>query len=149
MSSQDFTTAPQAYRNVTFRLIPGTKARARKVSSVAGANRFTWNRSLAANRDAMTAYRNGEGEKPSVSAFSLFKWFTQLRQDTPWLQELPCAPVRYVLKYQADAWKRAFNGGGFPKFKRRRGDDSFTIPDNVRIRDGRLWIPKILSLIHI
>ena len=143
MSSQDSTTAPLAYRNVTYRLIPGTKARARQLSS------------LAANRDAMTAYRNGEGEKPSVSAFSLFKWFTQLRRDTPWLQELPYHPVRYALKYQADAWKRAFKGGGFPKFKRRRGDDGFTIPDDVRIRDGKLWIPKIgwlvlrLSLIHI
>ena len=91
----------------------------------------------------MTAFRNGEGEKPSVSFFSLGKWFTELRRDTPWLQELPYHPVRHVLKYQADAWAACFKGGGFPKFKSRRGDDGFTIPDNVRIRDGKLWIPKI------
>ncbi len=47
------------------------------------------------------------------------------------------------LKYQADAWQRFFRGqGGRPRFK-RRGNDSVTIPDNVRIRNGKLWFPKI------
>ena len=69
--------------------------------------------------------------------------FTALRRETPWLKQLPYAPVRYVLKYQAEAWKRAFASGGFPRFKARRGDDSFTIPQNVRVRDGFLSVPKV------
>ena len=69
--------------------------------------------------------------------------FTALRREPPWLQRLPYAPVRYVLKYQAEAWKRAFAGGGFPRFKARRGDDSFTIPQDVRVRDGVLSVPKV------
>ena len=69
--------------------------------------------------------------------------FTALRRETPWLQRLPYAPVRYALKYQAEAWKRAFAGGGFPRFKARRGDDSFTLPQNVRVRDDVLSVPKV------
>ena len=80
---------------------------------------------------------------PSVSFQSMGVRFTALRREPPWLQRLPYAPVRYVLKYQAEAWKRAFAGGGFPRFKARRGDDSFTIPQDVRVRDGVLSVPKV------
>ena len=80
---------------------------------------------------------------PSVSFQSMGVRFTALRHETPWLQRLPYVPVRYALKYQAEAWKRAFAEGGFPRFKARRGDDSFTIPQNVRVRDGVLSVPKV------
>ena len=67
----------------------------------------------------------------------------QLRRVTPWLQTMPFAPVRYTLKHQADAWQRCFRGEAVrPRFK-RRGRDSVTIPQNVRIRDGRLYFPKL------
>ena len=106
-----------------------------------------WNHFLAANREAMQAYREGQGDKPkggfagSVSFYGLGKQFTALRRDTPWLHpksplvELSFAPVRYVLKRQAEAFKRFFDGGGYPRFKSRRGGDSVTLPDQVRI-DG-------------
>ena len=55
---------------------------------------------------------------------------------------MPFAPVRYALKYQSDAWRRAFSHGGFPRFK-SRGNDSFTIPQDVRIFNGRIHVPKI------
>ena len=83
------------------------------------------------------------GRAPSPTWFTLGKGFTQLRDATAWLQEMPFAPVRYVLKYQADAWKRFFEGvAGRPRFK-SRGADSVTIPDTIRIVDGRLWFPKL------
>ena len=80
---------------------------------------------------------------PSVSFQSMGVRCTALRRETPWLQQLPYAPVRYVLKYQAETWTRAFAGGGLPGFKARRGDDSFTIPQNVRMRDDVLTVPKV------
>ena len=36
-----------AHRNITYRLIPGSRARASAVARTAGACRFTWNRVLA------------------------------------------------------------------------------------------------------
>ena len=39
---------------------------------------------------------------------------------------------------------RFFKGqGAHPRFKGRRGEDSVTLPDNVRIRDGMLHFPKV------
>ena len=76
--------------------------------------------------------------------FALGKAFKQLRDDVPWLRELPCAVVRHGLKYQAVAWQGFLAGDrGCPKWKNRYGDPSFTIPDKVRIEDGRLWVRKV------
>ena len=85
------------------------------------------------------------GAKPLLPTFfTLGKALTDLPNATRWLKDLPFTPVRYCLKHQADAWKRFFQGkGGHPRFKARRGDDSITIPDNVRIKHGRLRFPKI------
>ena len=127
------TETTLTHRNIRYRLIPGTCAKSAALSRLAGATRFVWNHFLVANQEAMTAYREGRGEKPSVSFFSLGRQFTTLRSETPWLQELPFAPIRYVLKYQADAFQRFFKHGGFPRFKGRRGDDSVTLPSNIRI----------------
>ena len=153
------------YRNITYRLIPGTRLKAQKISQVAGACRWVWNDFLADTKkryrehveterfceDTLIGLLFERPENPSLTFFSLSNRFIQLRADTPWLQGLPFAPVRYTLKRQADAWQRAFAdpGVGFPKFKARRGDDSFTISQSVKIRiDGttggrRLWIPKV------
>ena len=136
-------------RRITYRLIPGTVARARKLSQAAGACRYVWNTALAEHWSAIDAYRNGDGELPLVSFQSLGVWFTQLRHDTPWLMDLPAAPVRYVLKYQADAWRSFFRGkGGRPRFKSRRGDDSITLPTGtVKIVGDKLHFPKIGPMI--
>ena len=145
------------FRNISYRLVPGTKDRAKQLSILAGACRFVWNHILADQQRRYREYLDTEvfcetsllgllferPAKPGVSFFDLGKRFTALRRQTPWLAELPFAPVRHSLKYQAEAWKRAFTGGGFPKFKARRGDDSFTIPQDVKIRNGKLWVPKL------
>ena len=68
----------------------------------------------------------------------------QLRDDVPWLQEYSYGIVRYTLEYQADAWQQFFAGKrGYPKWKNRYQTPSFTIPDNIRISDGQLAIPKL------
>ena len=90
-----------------------------------------------------TIARMCASKPPSPAFFTLGKAFTQLRRMTPWLQEMPYAPVRYALKHQADAWQRYFRGqGGRPKFK-KRGNDSVTLPQDVRIERSRLHFPKI------
>ena len=153
-----------AHRNITYRLIPGSRARASAVARTAGACRFTWNRVLADTQaeyrlhcdtericeDTLIGLCFERPAKPSLTFFSLGKRFTALRAEIPWLQDLPFAAVRYSLKRQADAWQRAFADprAGLPKFKARVGDDGFTLPDNVNIRTDantgvtRLWVPK-------
>ena len=131
------------HRQIRYRLIPGSCAKAAALARLTGACRFIWNHFLAANQEAMKLHQEGKSDKPSTSFYSLARQFTELRREIPWLQELPFAPVRYVLKYQADAFKRFFEHGGHPRFKARGGGDSVTIPDNIRIRNGKLHIPKL------
>ena len=136
-------TPPCEYRQVVYRVVPGTLSRARRLAAIAGACRFVWNELLDQQEQLHAAARMCAGRAPSPTRFTLYKGFTDLRRATPWLQALPFSPVRHVLKYQADAWKRFFDGtAGRPRFK-SRGADSVTIPDNVRICDGRLWFPKL------
>ena len=135
-----------SYRGITYRLIPGTKARARQLACLAGACRYVWNHFLGENQRFMEIHRE-EPElhpKPQTSFFRLGKDFTQLRLGTPWMQELSFSIVRYTLKHQADAWAQYFKGvRGRPKFKSKRGDDSFTIPERVRLRSNHVHIPKV------
>lgn len=134
---------PTTHRQIVYRLLPGTPSRARQLASVAGACRFVWNQILDDQRQLYDIARMYGAKPPNVSFFTLGKAFTQLRCATPWLAELPSVPIRYALKYQADAWQAFFVGrGGHPKFK-RRGSDSVTLPENIRIRDGHLYFPKI------
>ena len=133
------------YRGVEYRLLPGTRARARKLAGIAGACRFVWNYFLAQNKEEYKRAKESDGKKPSISFFSLGKQFTQLRKEIDWLSEYSFIVVRYALKYQADAWQGFFKGvRKHPRFHSKYGKHpSFTIPENIKIRDGRLFIPKV------
>ncbi len=136
-----------AYRNITYRLIPGSESKARKLAGQAGACRFVWNHFLGRNKEMMELWKRYPelAAKPKTSFFSLGVQFTKLRKEIDWLDEYSYAITRSVLKYQSDAWKACFQSGkGFPKFKSRHGNDpSFTIPEKIKIQDGKLHVPKI------
>ena len=112
-----------------------------------GATRYVWNYFLAENQRMMEAYRaDPSNSRPNTTFFSLGKEFTQLRRTKDWLGALPFAPIRYVLKYQADAWQQCFRSGkGFPKFKSRWYDtDSVTFPaGSFKLNDRSLHLAKI------
>ncbi|MCE2521494.1 MAG: helix-turn-helix domain-containing protein [Alphaproteobacteria bacterium] len=91
------------FRNVTFRLLPESRAKAKKLAAVAGACRFVWNEILDQQEQLYAIAGMCGAKPPGVSFFTLGKAFTQLRRVTPWLQDMPFAPVRYTLKHQADA----------------------------------------------
>ena len=112
-------------RRVTYRLLPGSRAKAAALSRLAGANRWVWNQILAQIQEEVEA-----GENPSTSFLSLVTRVTKLRRYVEWLQTLPAQPVNYCTRLQADAWTQYFQRkGGKPKFKARgAGRDSFTLP---------------------
>ncbi len=133
------------YRNIIYRLLPGSRANARRLAGQAGACRFVWNTILGQHDDAHEEAK-ADGEKPpSVSFFSLGKEFTVLHDEIPWLCEYSFSITRYVLKDQADAWKAFFRGeAGHPRFKSRHGSTpSFTIPEAVTIRDDMINVPRV------
>ena len=141
----DRVSETTTYRNIIYRLLPGSIANARSLAGQAGACRFVWNAILGQHNDAHEAAKANGEKPPSVLFFSLGTEFTGLRSDTPWLSEYSFAITRYVLKYQADAWKAFFGGdAGHPRFKSCYGSSpSFTIPCDVRIDGDRIAIPRI------
>ena len=165
------------HRNITYRLVPVTRGRARRISQTAGACRWVWNWALRLNRHRYRLYLGQKGlrmrgampagcgtekvrddvkeaMKPQSAPtrfFSFGKEFTRVRRMKPWLADLPYAPVRHVLKYQGEAWQRYFDDpkAGRPQPKKDRWKDSFTIPQDVRVRTDsitgvtRIWVPKV------
>ena len=123
-------------RTVEFVVLPATKAKARKMFQIAGACRYVWNHFRERNLADYQAFKNGRGERPHTSYFSLGVEFTKLRHETDWLLELPANPVKHTLKYFADALKEAMAGKkGFPKPRsRKRTAPSFTIPSSAGVR---------------
>ena len=84
------------YRNIVYRLLPGSVANARRPAGQAGACRFVWNTLLGQHNDAHEdAKANGE-KPPSVSFFSLGTEFTGLRNEIPWLSGYSFAITRYA-----------------------------------------------------
>ena len=133
-----------AHRQIVYRLLPGTQPVAKRLTEQAGACRFTWNEMLARIRAEYEDAKANGTKPPSVTRNSLCKRFTELRRDVSWLPGYSSHITRYTLKYQADAWSAAFRGDkSFPRFKSKDGTPSFTIPEKVKIRDGKLHIPKI------
>ena len=135
------------------RLYPGTAAHGRYLEQLAGACRFAWNEVLAGHQQDYRCWREygrlGKGPG-SPTFFTLGKRFTQLR-DAPgneWLKDYSFKVVRYTCKYMADAYTAFFDlnrpDHGLPQFKAKHfTTPGFTLPDNIRIEDERLYIPKL------
>ena len=139
-------------RTVEFVVLPTSKTKATKMFRIAGACRYVWNHFREKNLADYQAFKNGKGQRPNTSYFSLGVEFTKLRHETDWLQELPANPIKHTLKYFADALKEAMAGKkGFPKPRsRNRHAPSFTLPskENFRIKNvdkkySLLLIPKV------
>ena len=100
------------YRNITYRLLPGSRAKAQRLAGLAGACRFVWNAILAEQNAAYKKAKEAGEKPPSVSFFSLRGFFKGIR--------------------------------AHPRFHSRHGSTlSFTILYGVKVRDGKLHIPKV------
>ena len=139
----------QEIRTVEFVVLPAARAKARKMFQIAGACRYVWNHFREKNLADYQAFKNGKGERPQTSYFSLGVEFTRLRHETEWMRELPANPIKHTLKYFADVLKEAMAGKkGFPKPKsRKRTAPSFTLPskENFGIKklDGKYSLLRI------
>ncbi len=132
------------YRGVTLRVRPGSKAKHDKMMRIGGACRKAGNEVLAICEKQWQDYKAGEGDKPSVTFFSLYKLYVQVKQALPWLAELPAGTVRYTMKHLSEAYKWFFGGAGRPAWKRKFKDTPrFTVPDNIKVKGKKIYIPKL------
>jgi putative transposase len=71
------------------------------------------------------------------------KQLPDLKIQCPWLEEINSQSLQQALKHSDYAFTRFFKGlGNFPKFKKKTARQSFTIPQNVAVENGKLLIPN-------
>ncbi|MDE0647786.1 MAG: transposase, partial [Cyanobacteria bacterium MAG IRC4_bin_6] len=139
---------PVHYRQVRYRLLPGTTSKARQLFGLAGAGRFIWNHFLAKHQAAYQLHKKNPEQQtaPSVSFFPLAKEFPELRNsgELPWLQGYSFKIVRAALQSLSLAFQGVFRGKGHPRFKAKgRDKPRFTIPDKVKIKGDHIRIPGV------
>jgi putative transposase len=102
-----------------------------------GASRFIYNLALETKQIAYA------GNKTNLSCFELHKQLTDLKEELPWLKELNSQSLQQAITNLDKAYTLFFKGqNSFPKFKKKSNIGSFNIPQNVKIENNKLIIPK-------
>ena len=126
-----------------YRLYP-TKEQATLINKHIGAVRFLYNLALETKQ---TAY-NGYGK--NLDCFDLIKQIPDLKKECEWLKEINSQSLQMALRNLDNSYTRFFKGkSDFPKFKKKRSGGSFNIPQNVKVENNLLIIPKFKEGIEI
>jgi len=131
-----------AHYTYKFRIYP-TEQQQQTLAKHFGCQRFVYNYFLNKRNER---YRDGETSSYNKDAADL----THLKNEYEWLKEPNSQSLQRTLNNLDTAFRRFFNKKAkFPKFKSRRDKQSFCIPQNTRVEDGKLYIPKFLEGIKI
>lgn len=96
-----------------------------------------------------TKIRAYKEHKVSLSFYDLQSQMVEMKQDYLWLRQVNSQSLQATLQNMDGAFKKFFKGAGYPKFKSKRGSQSFQCPANTRKIDfekGLLTIPKIPNI---
>lgn len=127
----------RAYR---YRIYPNVEQKI-LIAKHFGSCRWLWNHTL--NRK-IEAYAK---DKTHLSRFDLQKEIPSLKktEETKWLKEINSQSLQATLENQDKAFTKFFREKkGFPKFKAKRNEQSFSCPQNAEIDfdRGKLLLPK-------
>lgn len=123
------------YKAFKYRIYPNNSQK-ELIHKHFGSVRFLYNLALETKTMAYA------GSKVSLSRYDLQKQLVDLKKELPWLKEVNSQSLQSALINLDEAYKKFFKGAGFPKFKKKSNRDSFNVPQNVKIENGRLIIPK-------
>jgi putative transposase len=112
----------------------------------AGVARHAWNQGLALCQQVLIHNKlNPQDKIKFPTAIDLHKWLVAAIKSThPWYYEASrCAP-QYALRYLSNAFKSFFKKTqGFPKYKKKGKDDSFTLDGAIKVDYRKLKVPVI------
>ncbi len=130
-------------KSYKYRIYP-TKPQEELIRKHCGSMRFLYNLALETKQAAYN------GPKFNLTAYDIIKQLPGLKEDLPWLKECNSQSLQQSIVNMDTAYNRFFKGqGAFPKFKKKTGRGSFNIPQRVKIKDGKLNIPKFKEGIKI
>lgn len=126
-------------KSYKYRIYPNA-AQTQKIEQTIGVCRLVYNLALQTKNDCYNA------NQTKLSGFDLCNQLAEMKKDYKWMQEVDSQALQAsILKLDA-AFKFFFNGNGFPKYKSKKGTQSFECPNNARridFENGLLTIPKI------
>jgi putative transposase len=133
------------HKSYKFRIEP-TSEQMVLLSKHFGACRFVFNKFLHERKEK---YLN---EKTSLNYYDNARTLTDLKkeEDFDWLKEINSQSLQSTIRNLDSAYKSFFNKQNkFPRFKSKYDKQSFKIPQNVLINNGKLVIPKFKEGIKI
>ena len=130
------------FKAFKYRIYP-TEPQKELIAKHIGSSRFVFNLALETKNAAYIS------NKHNYSPFDLIKQLPELKKECPWLKEVNSQSLQQSIQNMDIAFKKFFKGAGFPKFKSKRDRQSFSIPQNVIVKNNLLVIPKFKEGIKI
>jgi len=133
------------HKSYKFRIEP-TSEQIVLLSKHFGACRFVFNKFLHERKEK---YLN---KKTSLNYYDNARTLTDLKkeEDFDWLKEINSQSLQSAIRNLDSAYKNFFNKQNkFPRFKSKYNKQSFKIPQNALINEGKLVIPKFKEGIKI
>ena len=130
------------FKAFKYRIYP-TEPQKELIAKHIGSSRFVFNLALETKNAAYIS------NKHNYSPFDLIKQLPELKNECPWLKEVNSQSLQQSIQNMDIAFKKFFKGAGFPKFKSKRGRQSFSIPQNVIVENNLLIIPKFKEGVKI
>ena len=104
---------------------------------------------LIFNLGLETKIRAWQSAQKRLSAIDLCYQLPELKAAYPWMNEVDSQAIQASIKKLDNAFEGFFKGKGFPKFKSKKGRQSFQCPNNTRRVDfekGMITVPKIPNI---
>ena len=128
-----------------YRLYPN-KSQIEMFDKYFGCVRFVYNKFLFERK------KQYQETGKSDNYYSQAKALTLLKKDDnySWLKEINSQTLQCSLRHLESAYTNFFQGRAkFPVFKKKKAKNSFTIPQNVKFKNGKLYIPKFKKGIKV
>jgi len=124
-------------RVVKVRLYP-TEEQQNILAQTFGSTRFVYNYMLD---KSIKAYQS---TKKTLNVNALKKELPTMKKgDFPWLKDVDSTSLQYTILNMEKAYKRFFNGGGFPKFKAKHDSRQSYQTTTARLLGDKLYLPKV------
>lgn len=131
-------------KSFKYRIYP-TEIQSELINKHIDNSRFVYNLALETK---IMAYA---GNRVNLSCFDLINQLPDLKKECAWLKEINSQSLQAPIRNLDNAFTRFYKGqGSFPKFRsKREGKQSFHIPQNVILENGKLIIPKFKEGIDV
>ncbi len=111
-----------------------------------GCTRFVFNYFLNQRKEQYQENKKSDGYVQQCSSLTKLK----KEESTSWLEEVNSQSLQFSLRCLDASYTSFFKGRTrFPKFKSKKGKNSFTVPQFTRLEGNKVYIPKFKEGIKI